>query len=214
MLQQIIIIILLLLVPIKMISEDFACQIPMQQLKMVSGNGFRSPLWYNTNYNLPNMCNLSFFNGRSFIPPYKDLSITNLKNKKQWSYLTIQENGSINIINGVGLRSVPASDTAGINYLAAGYPLLIFNGKKCKLKRSYFARRNCARTAIGILPNNTVILFISTAATLNHIQNYFLSIGCESALNFDGGSSTFLYVENQLIFSSKEGRTYPNVLCW
>jgi exopolysaccharide biosynthesis protein len=181
---------------------------------MVSGNGFKSPLWYNRELNLPNMCNLSFFNGRSFIPPYKDLSIANLRNKKHWSYLIIQETGSIEIVDGKELRSVPTSDTAGINYLAAGCPLLVFNGKKCKIKRSYFARRTCARTAIGILPDNTVILFISTAATLKDLQDYFISVGCTSALNFDGGSSTFLYVGNQLIFSSKEGRTYPNVLYW
>jgi prepilin-type processing-associated H-X9-DG protein len=41
-----------------------------------------------------------------------------------------------------------------------------------------------------------------------------VELGCSSAINFDGGGSTFLFVDGNMIFPNKLSRTFPNVLIW
>lgn len=65
------------------------------------------------------------------------------------------------------------------------------------------SRRNAARTAIGIRPDGTVI-FVAVAGqpqdssspgmTLRELANVMKQLGCVQALNFDGGTSTTMFV--------------------
>ena len=59
-----------------------------------------------------------------------------------------------------------------------------------------------------------MIIYVTTSATLKQVQDYFAGLGCMDAINFDGGSSTFLYLDGKKVYSSNEGRSYPNVLYW
>jgi exopolysaccharide biosynthesis protein len=161
------------------------------------------------------MVNLSFFTSKTFIPPYKDSEVANLTNPKKWPFLTIEKDGFPFIYDGKELTNLEfriINDET--KFVAAGVPLLIRDGKKTKISKSFFSRRRCPRTAVGIHPNGSLVLYVSTSATLKEVQSYFISLGCTDALNFDGGSSTFLYLDGKKIFSSNQGRSYPNVLYW
>jgi exopolysaccharide biosynthesis protein len=161
------------------------------------------------------MVNLSFFTSRTFVGPYKDQSISVYKSSKTWPFFFIK-NGEAYIYDGKSWGQEMNLKLTGtdVEYLVSGYPILLQNGKKTKVKRSFFSRRRCPRTAIGIHPNGSVILYVTTRATLREVQEYFSTIGCTDAINLDGGSSTFLYLDGKKVFSSNQGRSYPNVLYW
>ncbi len=70
------------------------------------------------------------------------------------------------------------------------------------------------RTATGITSDNHVILLVvdgrqdaSVGATLPELANIMLSLGCTEAMNLDGGGSTQMAVDDQLI-NLPEGGTY------
>ena len=182
---------------------------------MCSGQGLQRPNYFLEKCGIKNMVNLSFFTSKTFIPPYKDLETINLKNPKKWPFLTIENDGFPFIYNGKELNGmnfdIVRKET---KFVASGYPILMRDGKKAKIRNSYFSRRRCARTAVGIHPNGSMIVYVNTAATLKQVQDYFVQLGCTDAINFDGGSSTFLYLDGKKVYSSNEGRSYPNVLYW
>jgi len=191
-----------------LLGKEWTFEISPRELKMCSVVGLHRPQYFIDKCGVKNMVNLSFFKNATFIPPYKDLETSNLKNPKRWPFLTIDSSGSPCIWDS---SQRVYQDT---KYLASGFPLLVKDGKKIKITKSFFSRRRCPRTAVGIHPNGSMIVYITTRATLKEVQNYFLTIGCTDAINFDGGSSTFLYLNGQKIYSSNQGRSYPNVLYW
>ena len=196
-------------------SREWVIEVSPKQLKMCSGTGLQRPNYFIEKCGIKNMVNLSFFTTKTFIPPYKDLEITNIKNPKKWPFLTIENDGFAFIYSGKELNDknfeIIRKET---KFIASGFPILIRDGRKTKISKSYFSKRRCARTAVGIHPNGSMIIYVSTAATLREVQDYFVSLGCIDAINFDGGSSTFLYLDGKKIYSSNEGKSYPNVLYW
>lgn len=196
-------------------AKEWVIEVSPRQLKMCSGQGLQRPNYFLEKCGIKNMVNLSFFTSKTFIPPYKDLETINLKNPKKWPFLTIENDGFPFIYNGKELNGmnfdIVRKET---KFVASGYPILMRDGKKAKIRNSYFSRRRCARTAVGIHPNGSVIVYVNTAATLKQVQDYFVQLGCTDAINFDGGSSTFLYLDGKKVYSSNEGRSYPNVLYW
>lgn len=196
-------------------AKEWSIEISPKQLKMCSGPGLQRPQYFVEKCGIKNMVNLSFFTAKTFIPPYKDLETTNLKNPKKWPFLTIEGDGFPFIYNGRELTN-PEFDIVRkeTKFIASGYPILIREYKKTRIVKSYFARRRCPRTAVGIHPNGSMIIYVNTAATLKEVQNYFAQLGCMDAINFDGGGSTFLYLDGKKVYSSNQGRSYPNVLYW
>lgn len=196
-------------------AKEWVIEVSPRQLKMCSGKGLQRPNYFLEKCGIKNMVNLSFFTSKTFIPPYKDLESINLKNPKKWPFLTIENDGFPFIYNGKELNGmnfdIVRKET---KFVASGYPILMRDGKKTKIRNSYFSRRRCARTAVGIHPNGSMIVYVNTAATLKQVQDYFVQLGCTDAINFDGGSSTFLYLDGKKVYSSNEGRSYPNVLYW
>lgn len=196
-------------------AKEWSFEISPTQLKMCSGKGLQRPLYFIEKCGIKNMVNLSFFTAKTFIPPYKDLETSNLKNPKKWPFLTIEGDGFPFIYNGKELNDknfdIIRNET---KFIASGFPILIRDGKKTKISKSFFSRRRCARTAVGIHPNGSMIVYVTTAATLKQVQDYFVTLGCVDAINFDGGSSTFLYLDGKKVYSSNEGKSYPNVLYW
>lgn len=196
-------------------AKEWTFEISPQQLKMCSGPGLQRPQYFVEKCGIKNMVNLSFFTAKTFIPPYKDLETTNLKNPKKWPFLTIEGDGFAFIYDGKELTNaefdIVRKET---KFIASGWPILMREGRKTRIRNSFFSRRRCPRTAVGIHPNGSMIVYINTAATLNQVQDYFATIGCMDAINFDGGSSTFLYLNGEKVFSSNKGKSYPNVLYW
>jgi exopolysaccharide biosynthesis protein len=198
-----------------MLGKEWTFEISPQQLKMCSVKGLHRPQYFIEKCGVKNMVNLSFFTATTFIPPYKDLETSNLKNPKKWPFLTIENDGFPFIYDGKELNNdnfnIVRNET---KFIASGYPILIREGYSVKIKKSFFSRRRCARTAVGIHSNGSMIIYVTTAATLKQVQQYLISLGCIDAINFDGGSSTFLYLNGKKVYSSNEGRSYPNVLYW
>lgn len=196
-------------------AKEWIFEIAPQQLKMCSVSGLHRPQYFVEKCGIKNMVNLSFFTAKTFIPPYKDLETTNLKNPKRWPFLTIENDGFPFIYEGKELDDrnfdIVRNET---KFIASGYPILMRDGKRTKIRKSYFSKRRCARTAVGIHPNGSMIIYVTTGATLKEVQDYFVGLGCMDAINFDGGSSTFLYLDGKKVYSSNEGRSYPNVLYW
>ena len=204
-----------MLVSVSIFAKEWTFEVSPTQLKMCSVSGLHRPQYFIDKCGVKNMVNLSFFNANTFIPPYKDLETTNLRNPKKWPFLTIENDGFPFIYEGKELNNdnfnIVRKET---KFIASGFPILIREGVKTHISKSYFSRRRCPRTAVGIHPNGSLIIYVTTSATLKQVQNYFVTLGCIDAINFDGGSSTFLYLDGKKVYSSNEGRSYPNVLYW
>jgi len=196
-------------------GKEWSFELNPKQIKMCSSNKLQRPSYFLDSCKTKNMVNLSFFNSRTYIGPYKDRRVSSYDSPKNWPFFVI-EKGEAHIYDGKSWGQTFNLKMIGVttDYMVSGYPVLLQDGKKTKVRKSFFSRRKCPRTAIGIHPNGSVILYVTTRATIRDLQEYFTSIGCTDAINFDGGSSTFLYLDGKKVYSSNEGRSYPNVLYW
>ena len=80
-------------------------------------------------------------------------------------------------------------------------PLLLLNGVKEDLDTTEFNRLRHPRTCLGIKPNGRVILLTvdgrhdnSAGTSLPELSKIMSWLGCTSAINFDGGGSTTLWI--------------------
>ncbi len=187
-------------------AEEWVFTLKPEHIRMESSSVLRTPQWFrDKNKNATYIANLSFFTSKTFVGPYKDDSVTSSLNKKRWPILYISKFQS-EILK---WNEIPKID---YKYMVSGYPLLIQNGERVKVGKTYFHKRNCPRTAMGILKDGNILVYITTASNILKLQNRMFELGCISALNFDGGSSTFLLKNGELAFPKKLNRRYPNVL--
>jgi|688.fasta_scaffold02536_39 exopolysaccharide biosynthesis protein len=197
-------------------DDSWVFRVGGDQIRMYGISGLKRPDWFVEKYSIQNGTNLSFFTGRGYIPPYKDSIITDYKNPKKWPIFTIRQSDcspkiySTEKISSVSLHQIIDSSS----FVASGTPILIERGNGVKIQKSFFSRRRCQRTALGITKDGSVIIFVTKHATLRDVRDYLLSIGCVDAINVDGGSSTFLYMNGKKKYSSNQGRSYPNILVW
>jgi exopolysaccharide biosynthesis protein len=196
-------------------GKEWTFELSPNQIRMCSSNKLQRPSYFIDSCKTKNMVNLSFFTSKTYIGPYKDRRVSSYDSPKNWPFFVI-ERGEAYIYDGISWGQTFNLKMIGLttDYMVSGYPVLLQDGKKKKVRKSFFSRRKCPRTAIGIHPNGSVFLYVTTRATIRDLQEYFTSIGCTDAINFDGGSSTFLYLEGKKVYSSNEGRSYPNVLYW
>lgn len=92
-------------------------------------------------------------------------------------------------------------------------PLLFLNGIKEDLDTTDFNRLRHPRTCLGIKPNGKVILLVidgrnenSAGASLPELTKIMSWLGCTSAINFDGGGSSTLWVNG---FADQGVINYP-----
>jgi len=190
------------------ISNEWIFKVKAKHIIMESSYVNQTPKWFSKNHDVETfMCNLSFFTSKTFVGPYKDSRIESDKNSKRWPVLYISES------NSTILRWNEKPEFA-YNYKASGFPLLISNSEKVKVSKSYFSRRNCPRTAIGILPTGDILIYITKKSNIVNLQSRMYELGCVSALNFDGGGSTFIFEGGKEMYPNKVARRYPNVLIW
>ncbi len=78
---------------------------------------------------------------------------------------------------------------------------------------------NDPRTAVGYTANNEVILLVadgrqtsSEGVSLTELAEIMISLGCEEAMNLDGGGSTQMAVPGAFINSPSEYRSVPTIL--
>lgn len=215
MMRKVFTILVCLFAAVNLFGKEWTFELSPSEIRMCSAKELQRPRYFVEKCGIKNMVNLSFFTSTSFIPPYKDSCVSDYRNPKNWPFLTIEKDGFPLIWD--------KQDFVNLNFetiinetifIASGFPVLLRDGKKTKISKSFFARRKCPRTVVGIHPNGSLIVYVTTGATLKEVQNYFFTIGCTDAINFDGGSSTFLYLDGKKVFSSNQGRSYPNVLYW
>lgn len=190
------------------ISNEWVFKVKPSYITMQSSVINRHPKWFSKEHDSDTfMCNLSFFTSKTYVGPYKDTNVNSDKNSKRWPILYIGSASS---------AILPWNENPSFNYdyKASGYPMLLGNGKKLRIGKTYFSRRNCPRTAIGTLPNGDILIYITTASNLSKLQDRLYELGCVSALNFDGGGSTFLCKGGKEVYPNKLARRYPNVLVW
>lgn len=83
-------------------------------------------------------------------------------------------------------------------------PLLFLNGMKEDLDTTAFNRLRHPRTCVGLKPNGRVILLTvdgrndnSAGISLFELTKLMQWLGCSSAVNFDGGGSTTLWIKDK-----------------
>ncbi len=100
----------------------------------------------------------------------------------------------------------------GINHIISGGPYLVKDGQiYIDVKSEKFSSitgRN-PRTAIGYTKNNVLIMVTvdgrkegTTGVTLTELASIMKHLGCYEAINLDGGSSTVMYVDGNVISGS------------
>jgi len=87
-------------------------------------------------------------------------------------------------------------------------PLLLFNGQEERLDSNSFSANRHPRTAVGVTKNGTVIMLVvdgrspnSAGMNLFELTKIMRWLGCVSAINFDGGGSSSLWVKDRGIIS-------------
>lgn len=114
--------------------------------------------------------------------------------------------GDLNFFQITDQASAYASD---INDTFAFGPILVRNGIATEIKDN----SRHPRTAIGQLDKNRYIIVVAEGRlknaqglTLTELQNIFLSLGCQTAYNLDGGGSSTLYFKGQVINTPSDGQ--------
>ena len=121
----------------------------------------------------------------------------------------------------VQLATVPA--LTGVNAAIGGGPMLVHNGKRQKVQvpsgESYEFRsmvERHPRSAVGW--NATSLFFVevdgrqkdlSVGMTLDELGEFLASIGCDEAMNLDGGGSSTLWVNGAVRNSPCDGKERP-----
>jgi hypothetical protein len=95
----------------------------------------------------------------------------------------------------------------------AGSNVLVRGGKEVKQRRSFFTRRRCPRTGIGIMPDGKLIIIVTTSATMKDFAKRFADNGAVFAINVDGGSSTMFIENGESLWNSKRSAV-PVILSW
>lgn len=110
-------------------------------------------------------------------------------------------------------------DWKGVNHILSGGPYLVKDGEifvdMTAEKLTSIGGRN-PRTAIGYTADNHLILLTadgregaSVGLTLNELANLMKSLGCINAMNLDGGGSTVMYVDGQVVNKPAEQGGIP-----
>lgn len=136
------------------------------------------------------------------------------------SQLTIPKNGFVVVgpaqqlnkieqTQDVKLDLATMPEWTDVNHIISGGPYLVKKGQTyidiSEQKLNAIGGRN-PRTAVGYTANNNLIIVTvdgrekgSIGMTLTELANFMKAIGCYNAMNLDGGGSTVLYVNGQVV---------------
>jgi len=147
-----------------------------------------------------NFVNLSFWGNRGPVGRLYVDSISYGYGKKSWPVLS--------------LSPTLGEYTSGpIKTGFAGSNVLVRNGKETRQGKSFFARRRCPRTGIGVTKDGKLIIIVTTSATLKQFAKMFAENNATFAINVDGGSSTMFIENGKSLWNSKRSAV-PVILTW
>lgn len=119
---------------------------------------------------------------------------------------------------------VPLTQTLGsakadsAEVLVSGGPLLVEDGRVHvraaeEQMASDIARGRAPRTALGLKKDGTLLLLVvdgrsqtSSGLTLAELAQYFVKLGADSAVNFDGGGSSEMVINGRIVNNPSDGR--------
>ena len=104
------------------------------------------------------------------------------------------------------IKTATTPDLTGIEAAIGGGPAMVHGGKRQEMKIGKANERH-PRTAVGW--NSTNVFFVvvdgrqnnSVGMTLVEMADYFVSLGCDEAMNLDGGGSTEMIVSGKIVNS-------------
>lgn len=112
------------------------------------------------------------------------------------------------------------SDTSGfpldkITAMVSGGPRLVENGAICTtlepgFQEARFTSTVTSRTAPGKLADGKLVIVSTGAASIQQLRELMLQLGCTEAVNLDGGGSTALAYQGQIVRSP--GRELTTIL--
>jgi exopolysaccharide biosynthesis protein len=112
----------------------------------------------------------------------------------------------------ISLATLP--EMTGARTAMGGGPRLVADGKPVNGWRSPNDRH--PRTAIGWNDDHLFLILVdgrqpglSVGMSLTELANYFVKIGCKTAVNLDGGGSASMWLLGQTVSSPSEGRERP-----
>ena len=150
-----------------------------------------------------------------------------------YNYLGVKKslNEKYNLCDTIAIRLCATPDNITPRFMIGGLPRLIKKGRRIVdfkgregLSRAGFWKDRHPRTAVGIDTKNNFIYLVvvdgrqpgySIGMPLVELGEYLKSLGCDEALNFDGGGSSTMVVDQKLMNrpSDKTGeRKVGNVL--
>lgn len=111
----------------------------------------------------------------------------------------------------IALRTMP--DLTGVRTAIGGGPALLHDGKRAAY-RSEAVRH--PRTALGWNKEDFFLVQVdgrqpslSVGMTLPELSDYLLKLGCQEALNLDGGGSSTMWIDGQVMNNPCEGAERP-----
>jgi len=129
--------------------------------------------------------------------------------------LIIDKNGDFSIIS-ESQTSLSSLDTAAISQILSFGPALVVNGQIAVDSTSEVSqsKNSNPRTAIGQVSNLHYILVVSDGRTsqsqglsLLELAQVLKDLGCVTAYNLDGGGSSTMYFNGQVVNQPTDGRT-------
>jgi hypothetical protein len=123
----------------------------------------------------------------------------------------------------VPLLPDPEHDWDRTQYIVSGGPLLLWRGKRIEdpqvesISRVFSLARH-PRTTVGARADGTLLLVTvdgrrpeeSVGMSLPELTDLMLELGCVSAVNLDGGGSTTMVIEGQVVNRPSGGSPRPN----
>jgi exopolysaccharide biosynthesis protein len=95
----------------------------------------------------------------------------------------------------------------------SGSSVLVRDGRPIKQKRSFFSRRRCPRTGIGVNSCGMLVVVVTTSATLDQFSRIMSENGAVFAINVDGGGSTMFIENGETLWKSRRSAV-PVILSW
>ncbi len=112
----------------------------------------------------------------------------------------------------ISLLPDPDEEWRETEFIVSGGPLLLWKGKRFEepekesISRVFFLARH-PRTAVGVRADGTLVFVTvdgrrpeeSVGMSLPELTDLMLELGCESAINLDGGGSTTMVIEGKVV---------------
>lgn len=96
-------------------------------------------------------------------------------------------------------------------------PMLLQNGIKSELLEGTFVTKKHPRSALCLKKNSLLFITVdgrhleAKGATLPELQNFLKSQGCKNAINLDGGGSTTMWLNGEVINCPSDNRAFDNM---